>query len=126
MAAEAKLSLVVITKNEEASIRRCLESVAFADDIVVVDSGSSDRTVEIARDCGARVVVTDGWPGYGPQKTRALDLARGEWVLSLDADEWIDPQFADALKAAIAAPNPPAAFRTPRRSRFCGTIIHHG
>ena len=96
-----KLSLIVITKNEERTIARCLQSVDFADDLIVVDSGSVDRTVEIARANGARVVETADWPGYGPQKRRALDLARGEWVLSLDADEWIDPSFGRLINEAI-------------------------
>jgi len=125
MTTAPRLSLIVITKNEEASIARCLGSVDFADEIVVVDSGSTDRTVAIAEAHGARVVVTADWPGFGPQKARALDLARGEWVLSLDADEWIEPQYAAALKAAMAAGDPPAAYRTSRRSRFCGTVIRH-
>jgi glycosyltransferase involved in cell wall biosynthesis len=120
------LSLIVITKNEEASIARCLGSVSFADDIVVVDSGSTDRTVEIARAHGANVVSTNDWPGFGPQKSRALDLARSDWVLSLDADEWIEESFVPTVKRAIADPNAPDAYRMSRRSRFCGKIIRHG
>jgi len=122
----SRLSLIVITKNEEASIARCLGSVSFADDIVVVDSGSTDRTAEIARAHGAHVVSTTDWPGFGPQKARALDLARGDWVLSLDADEWIEESYIAAIKQAIADPNAPDAYRMPRRSRFCGKIIRHG
>lgn len=120
------LSLIVITKNEEASIARCLGSVNFADDIVVVDSGSTDRTVEIARAHGANVVSTTDWPGFGPQKARALSLARGDWVISLDADEWIDASFVAPIRKAIADPNAPDAYKTSRRSRFCGQIIRHG
>jgi glycosyltransferase involved in cell wall biosynthesis len=119
------LSLIVITKNEEAAIARCLGSAAFADEIIVVDSGSTDRTVEIARGLGARVVVTPDWPGFGAQKNRALDLARSDWVLSLDADEWIDPQYVAALRQAIADPAAPDAWRTSRRSRFCGRVVNH-
>jgi glycosyltransferase involved in cell wall biosynthesis len=119
------LSLIVITKNEEDAIGRCLGSVGFADEIIVVDSGSTDRTIEIARADGARVTSTTDWPGYGPQKSRALNLARCDWVLSLDADEWIDAEFAECLRQAIADPNAPAAYRTSRRSRFCGQIVRH-
>lgn len=119
------LSLIVITKNEEAAIARCLGSVAFADEIIVVDSGSTDRTVEIARGLGARVTVTPDWPGFGAQKNRALDLARSDWVLSLDADEWIDPQFIAGIRQAIADPAAPDAYRTSRRSRFCGRVVNH-
>ena len=89
-----RLSLIVITKNEEAAIGRCLTSASFADEIVVVDNGSTDKTAEIARSHGATVIERKDWPGYGPQKNRALDAATGEWVLSLDADEWIDDRLA--------------------------------
>lgn len=125
MTATPRLSLIVITKNEEAAIARCLGSVSFADEIIVIDSGSSDRTVEIARSFGAQVVVTSDWPGFGPQKARALELARGVWVLSLDADEWLDTEAVEPLKAAVAASDPPSAYRISRRSRFCGSIITH-
>ena len=74
-------------QNEAANIAACLKSVAFADEFIVVDSGSTDGTVELAQALGARVEVTSDWPGFGPQKNRALDLATGDWVLSIDADE---------------------------------------
>ncbi|HVV39819.1 MAG TPA: glycosyltransferase family 2 protein [Nitrobacter sp.] len=119
------LSLIVITKNEEEAIARCLKSVKFADEIIVVDSGSTDRTVEIARGCGAKVTSTADWPGYGPQKARALALAQSDWVLSLDADEWLEDEAAAAIRRAIAGPSSPAAFRMSRRSRFCGQIVRH-
>lgn len=123
MTSAPRLSLIVITKDEEAAIGRCLGSVPCADEIIVVDSGSSDRTVEIAEALGARVIVTSDWPGFGPQKARALAQARGDWVLSLDADEWLDPAAIEPLQAAMAADAP--AWRMSRRSRFCGHIINH-
>ncbi len=119
------LSVIVITKDEEAAIARTLDSVAWADEIVVVDSGSADRTVEIARERGATVVVTQDWPGFGPQKNRALDLATGDWVLSLDADEWLTPASAEEIKSAIGARAGSAAYRLPRRSSFCGRLMQH-
>ena len=119
------LSLIVITRNEEESIARCLGSLNFADEIIVVDSGSTDRTVELARSHGAHVVSTADWPGFGPQKSRALDLARSDWVISLDADEWVDASFIDQIKTAIADLNAPDAYKMSRRSRFCGQIIRH-
>jgi glycosyltransferase involved in cell wall biosynthesis len=119
------LSLIVITKNEEHCIARCLSSVD-ADEIIVVDSGSVDRTVEIARESGARVIVTSDWPGYGPQKSRALELASSDWVLSLDADEWIEPEFGDRIRRAIDTLDAPAAYQTLRRSRFCGKTLRFG
>jgi glycosyltransferase involved in cell wall biosynthesis len=120
------LSVIVIAKDEEASIARTLRSVAFADEIVVVDSGSTDRTADIAREHGAKVTVTADWPGFGPQKNRALDLATGSWVLSLDADEWLTEESAAEIRNAIASDNPNvAAYRLPRRSSFCGRFLRH-
>lgn len=121
-----KLSLTIITKNEEACIRRCIESVPFADEVIVVDSGSTDRTVEICRALGARVVVTDDYPGYGPQKNRALDLAGGDWILSLDADEWLTPELQEEIPRLMTAPPDAAAgYRIRRLSSFCGRAMRH-
>jgi glycosyltransferase involved in cell wall biosynthesis len=120
------LSLIVITKNEEQSIARCLRSVDFASEAIVVDSDSTDRTAEIAIENGARVVKTTDWPGFGAQKSRALSLARGDWILSLDADEWIDPSFGTKIRRAIDTPDAPNAYEMLRRSRFCGRIVRYG
>ncbi len=121
-----KLSLTIITKNEEDSIRRCIQSVPFADEVIVVDSGSTDRTVAICKELGARVVVTHDYPGNGPQKNRALDLARGEWVLSLDADEWLSPELQEEVQRLIAVGSPEVtAYRFRRLSSFCGKYIRH-
>ncbi len=120
-----KLSVVVITKDEEAAIGRCLDSVRWADEIVVLDSGSTDRTVVIARQHGARVEVSADWPGFGPQKNRALALAGGEWVLSLDADEWVPEDLAAEIRAAIVSPDGHAGFELPRSSSFCGREMRH-
>lgn len=120
-----RLSLIVITRNEEGSIGRCLRSASFADEIVVVDNGSTDKTVEIARSLGANVVAAPDWPGFGPQKNRALDRATGDWVLSLDADEWIEPPLAEAIRATIARPDAADGYEMPRRSRFCGKVVKH-
>ena len=120
------LSVIIITRNEAANIAACLESVAFAHEVVVVDSGSTDGTVEIARARGAKVVGTSDWPGFGPQKNRALDLATSPWVLSLDADERVSAQLAAQIKAAVSA-NPDAAdaYAIPRLTQFCGQWIRH-
>jgi glycosyltransferase involved in cell wall biosynthesis len=121
-----RLSLIVITKNEEAAIERCIRSAAaIADEIVLVDSGSTDRTVEIARRLGARVLEPKDWPGYGPQKQRALDAATGDWVLSLDADEWIEDDLVREIEAVLKDPSA-NSYRMPRRNRFCGKIVRHG
>jgi glycosyltransferase involved in cell wall biosynthesis len=120
-----RLSLIVIARNEEKMIRRCLTSASFADEIIVIDSNSTDRTREIASECGARVIVTHEWPGYGPQKNIALQAATGEWVLSLDSDEWIEPQLADELMATITAVDAADGYKIPRRSRFYGIPVRH-
>lgn len=118
------LSIVVITLNEAANLRACLDSVAFADEIVVLDGGSTDETVAIARACGARVSEAADWPGFGLQKNRALALATGDWVLSLDADERVTPELATQVLAAIASGSADA-YEIPRLTRFCGRWIRH-
>ena len=118
------VSVIVITKNEVASIARCLESVSWADEVIVLDSGSTDDTVNICRQYTQHVYETD-WPGFGPQKNRALECATGDWVLSLDADEWVTPALRDEIRAAVAAPGDIDAFRLPRLSSFCGRFMHH-
>ncbi len=119
------LSVTIITRNEQAAIRRCLDSVAWADEIIVLDSASDDGTAAIARELHARVVATTDWPGFGAQKNRALDLATGDWVLSLDADEWVTPELRAAIEAAIGAPDGRCAFRMPRLSSYCGRFMRH-
>jgi glycosyltransferase involved in cell wall biosynthesis len=121
-----KLSVVVITKNEEAVIARCLESVAWADEIVVVDSGSSDRTVDICRTLGAKVHITADWPGFGTQRNRAIDLSGGDWILALDADEWVPPALRDELCALMQTAPDAVAYRIARLSSYCGRTIRHG
>ena len=96
-----RLSAIVITRNEAANIGECLDSLAFCDERIVVDCGSSDDTVAIAKQKGAQVVHHD-WAGFGPQKNFALSLAQGDFVLSLDADERVTPELAQAIQQAIS------------------------
>src|SRR6476661_3928264 len=112
-----RLTVIVITRNESARLQACLDSVAFASEWVVVDSGSTDATVEIARAFGARTTVTQDWPGFGAQKNRALDLATGDWVLSIDADERVTPELRASIEAAIANPAF-EAYEIGRKSSF--------
>lgn len=119
------LSVIVITHNEQANIGDCLKRLDFADEIIVVDSVSTDHTADLARACGAQVHVTQDWPGFGPQKNRALALAQGQWVLSLDADERVNEALRDEILAAIGADKQAAAYRIPRRSRYCGQFMQH-
>jgi len=118
-----KLSVTIITRNEAANIGDCLESVKWADEIIVVDSGSSDGTQDICRIKGAKVYEHD-WPGFGPQKNRALDYATGDWVLSLDADERVTPELWVQLESAMDSPQY-NGYYLPRLSQFCGRFIHH-
>lgn len=120
------VSVIVITKNEAPVIARCLQSVAWADEIIVVDSGSTDGTADICRRLGAKVLVTSDWPGFGTQKNRALAAATRPWVLSLDADEWLTTTGQEEMRTALARATDTCGFRMPRQSSYCGRYLHHG
>lgn len=121
------LSIALITFNEVARLPACLASVAFADEVVVVDNGSTDGTVELARSLGARVLQTPDWPGFGPQKNRAVDMATGDWVLSIDADEQVTPELRAQILATIAKGGADGcvAYNISRRSSYCGQYMRH-
>jgi glycosyltransferase involved in cell wall biosynthesis len=123
-APRALLSAVLITRNAAAVLETCLESLAFADEIVVVDSASTDATAAIAARFGARVVQKE-WLGFGRQKQFAVEQAKHDWVLCLDADERVSPQLAASILAALAGPVSPV-YRMPRRNRFLGRWLSHG
>ncbi len=118
------LSVVVIAQEAAAQLTDCLASVAFADEIVLVDSGSRDATRDIAQRLGARVIEKE-WLGFGPQKQFAVDQARHDWVLCLDADERVSPELAASLRRALEAPAAPV-YRMARRNRFLGRWLRHG
>ncbi len=118
-----RLSAIVITKNEAGNIAGCLDSLAFCDERIVVDSGSSDDTARIAESKGARV-VQHAFEGFGAQKNFALSLAQGEWVLSLDADERVTTELAAEIMAAIGQPASDC-YEMPRLSSFCGRAMRH-
>ena len=119
------LSAIVITKDNERTIGRCIESLRWADEVIVVDSGSTDRTRDICRELGAQVHETSDWPGHGPQKNRALDRAAAAWVLSVDSDEWVTPGLRSEIERALASPEAKPAYAIPRRSSFCGRFMLH-
>ena len=120
------LAALVITFDEEDRIADCLASVAFADEILVVDSGSTDRTVAIAHASGARVIVRD-WPGYAAQKNYASEQVAADWILSVDADERVTPELAREIRALIAAaPATLAGASMPRRTWYLGRWIRRG
>jgi len=117
------LSVTIITKNEANNIRACLESVKWADEIIVIDSGSTDDTVAICREFTQQVFIHD-WRGFGAQKNRALDYAGKEWVLSIDADERVSVELRLEIQNTIAAGKHDGYF-LPRLSQFCGKFIHY-
>ncbi len=121
----SKISVIIITKNEEASISDCLSSVKWADEIIVLDSGSTDRTVEICRSQDVKIHTSQDWPGFGKQKNRALALASHEWVLSIDADERVSEALRLEIEQTIISSPLNTAFQIPRMSSFCGQFIHH-
>lgn len=118
------LSVIIITKNEESHIEKCLESVKWADEIIVLDSGSTDKTVEICQQVTPHVFETD-WQGFGIQKQRALNKATSNWVLSIDADEIVTRELRTEIEQSISH-NQYDAFLLPRLSNYCGQPIKHG
>ena len=119
-----RISAVVLTLNEQRNVRRCLESLRWADEVVVIDSGSTDGTDEIARTLAHRV-LTRPWPGFQKARTAAMAECTGEWVVFLDADEWVTPELAREIRAAVEKPDGHAGFNLRRRNRFLERWIDH-
>ena len=117
-----RLSVVVITRNEAANVRAALESVRWADELVVVDSGSTDETVRIARQIANRV-TRHAWEGYGAQKNFASGIATHDWILSLDADERVSPALGREIRALLAAEPAARGYRLPRVTRYLGRWV---
>jgi glycosyltransferase involved in cell wall biosynthesis len=120
-----RLSTVIIARDEEADIGRSLDAVRFADEILVVDSGSTDRTVEICRSRGARV-LEHGFEGYGPQKRWAVAQSSNDWVLCIDADEVLTPDLARAIRELLAGDPPLPAYRLTFHTVFMGRALSRG
>lgn len=120
-----RISAVLISYNAQAHLRECLQSVAWMDEIVVLDGGSTDATAAICAEFGAQLHENRDWPGFGPQKNRALALARGDWIFSLDTDEVCTPALRAAIERAVRGGGA-AAYEMPRRSSFCGHFMRHG
>jgi glycosyltransferase involved in cell wall biosynthesis len=118
------LSVAIITLNEEANIRRTLESVRWADEIVVVDSGSTDRTCDIAREFRARVFV-EQWKGFAGQKNSAIEKCTGDWILSLDADEEVTGELAAEIRSELNE-RPGVGYFVNRRNMFLGRWMRYG
>jgi glycosyltransferase involved in cell wall biosynthesis len=118
------LSVAIITRNAEAELDACLASIAFADEVVVVDSGSSDGTIGLAARHGARVIQKE-WLGFGPQKQFAVEAASHDWVLCVDADERVSAEMRDAILAELKSPRG-FVYAVARRNRFLGRWLAHG
>ena len=123
--ARAELSIILIAQNESARLAACLDSVKWADEIVVVDGGSSDDTVAIARRFTDRVFVNP-WPGYAAQKQWSLERATREWVFSIDADEVVTPALRTEIESVLAGSPEHDGYTVPRLSTFLGRIMRHG
>lgn len=118
-----KLSVAIITKNEARNIERCLRSVKWASEIIILDSGSQDETLQIAEKYTAKI-HSKPWPGYSQQKQRAIDLCTGDWVLSLDADEELSPELQREIQRTLKKPLF-KGYRLPRRLVFRGKVLHY-
>ena len=122
----ARLSVVMIVKNEQLSIAECLQSVSWADEIIVLDAGSEDDTRKIAQAHGAQVHVAADWPGYGVQRQRAQAKATGDWIFMLDADERVTPALVGEIRSVIPRDRQDRAYALPRLSWVFGRFIRHG
>jgi glycosyltransferase involved in cell wall biosynthesis len=121
----SRLSVITLTLNEEQNIAACLESVTWADELIVIDAGSTDRTLELARTYTPHVEVLP-WKGYGAARNSALERTTGDWVLWLDADERVTPELAIEIREIVAAGSVEAdGYAIPRRAYFCGKWIRH-
>ncbi len=120
-----RISVVVVTLNEEERLRACLESAAWADELVVVDAESADKTAQVAREFTERVFVRP-WPGFAAQKNFALEQATGDWILSVDADEEVSRELRDEILRVVASAEASAGYRIPRRNIMWGRWMRHG
>ncbi|MEQ9996182.1 glycosyltransferase family 2 protein [Pectobacterium versatile] len=121
------LSVIIITKNESELIEECLQSASWADEIIVVDSGSTDSTVEIAYRYGAKVYQHNDWPGYGKQRQRAQGYASGDYIFFIDADERITPELRQSIESVLSKPNlgDKIVYSCARRNLFLGRFMKH-
>jgi len=120
-----RLSVTIIAWNEEERLRACLESVAWADEIIVVDAESTDKTVQVAREFTDKIWVRP-WAGFATQKNFALEQATGEWVLSLDADERVTAELRERIGRIVRANGPADGYSIPRKNVFWGAWVRHG
>ncbi len=122
---KSKLSVTIICKNEESRIRRCLESVTWVDEIVVVDSGSTDNTLDIVAEYTDKIYTNEDWPGFGLQKRLAVDKASNNWILALDSDEVVSDQLKDEIIMCLSEAEEKTVYRINRLTHFCNKFIYH-
>ncbi|AMG56873.1 glycosyltransferase family 2 protein [Pantoea vagans] len=125
MSARQRLSVVMIAKNEAELLPDCLASVSWADEIIVLDSGSSDDSVEIVTQAGAQVYQSDDWQGYGIQRQRAQDYTTGDMILMIDADERVSPELRAAIEQVLVAPPSRTVYSLGRSNLFLGRFMRH-
>ena len=121
----SRVSVTIIAWNEEDRLKACLESVGWADEIIVIDAESTDKTVQVAREFTDKIWVRP-WPGFAAQKNFALEQAGGEWILSLDADERVTPELRSRIDAIVRTGGPADGYSIPRRNLFWGAWVRHG
>jgi len=122
---KSKISVTIICKNEESRIRRCLESVSWVDEIVVVDSGSTDKTLDIVAEYTDKIYSNTEWPGFGLQKRLAVEKASNDWVLALDSDEVVSETLRDEIIKLLPNINEESVYRINRLTNFCNKFIYH-
>ncbi len=120
-----KISAVILTKNEEKNLQRCLESIRWVDEILILDSESNDGTIEIARKFGAKLHQFP-WEGFGKQKQKGVELASGEWIFSIDADEAVTPDLKAEIQSKLADGHSPAGYYLKRKAYFLDRFVRHG
>ena len=125
MSARQRLSVVMIAKNEAELLPDCLASVSWADEIIVLDSGSHDNSVDIATQAGAKVYHNDDWQGYGIQRQRAQHYATGDMILMIDADERVTPELRAAIEQVLVAPPSRTVYSLGRSNLFLGRFMRH-
>jgi (heptosyl)LPS beta-1,4-glucosyltransferase len=125
MSMENKISVTIICKNEESRIRRCLNSVCWADEIVVVDSGSTDETLKIVAEYTDRIFINTEWPGFGLQKRLAVKKASNDWVLAIDSDEVVSEELRDEIINCMVTADENTVYRVNRLTNFCDKFIYH-
>jgi (heptosyl)LPS beta-1,4-glucosyltransferase len=120
-----RLSVVMIAKNAADLLAECVASVRWADEIILLDSGSTDNTVELAHSLGVKVYSHTDWQGYGPQRQRAQSYATGDYVLMIDTDERVTPELEQSLRQVLVSPQPGAVYSIARQNYFLGRFMRH-